>query len=250
MYTEEQFKQLEEEERNLTEEAIIVMLAILAACKADIEKELRSFYQQYGKDGIVTYSEVRKWVSNKDHRRRMTALFAVLVDHFSDLHDKLNPEFDAFLKEVIVKELDFFNVDLDDFDIAWGVDEATCFERLLDDIELWNTHISNDLKRAFLRKDHIDDVIELLNKRFLSMGNVIQKLAMTESTAVGSLARREIFKELGIKKYQYYAREDERTCETCGSLHGLVFPISSYEIGVTASPIHPWCRCWEVPIWD
>ena len=192
-----------------------------------------------------------KWIGDNDHRRRITALLMVLSDHFDKLHSKINPKFDTFLTRVVQKELDFFDLDLDVEDILntpWGVDDATWFNRLADDVELWNIYVANDLKRSFMRRDNVEDVIKQLNKRFTTMENIIQKLAMTESTAIGSLARREIFKELNIKKYRYYAREDERTCEECGSLHGLVFPISSYEVGVTASPIHPWCRCWEVPI--
>lgn len=253
MYTDEQFEQLEQEERTLTEEAIILMILLLQATKSEIEKELRSFYQKYGRDGVVTWQQARKWVDDKDHRRRITALLIVLSDQFDELHLKLNPKFDTFLTKVIQKELDFFDLDLDLEDVldtTWGVDEATWFSRLSDDVDLWKVYVANDLKRSFMRQDNVEDVIERLNKRFTSMENVISKLAMTESTAVGSLARRQIFKEIGISKYQYYAREDERTCETCGSLHGLVFPISSYEVGVNASPIHPWCRCWEVPIWD
>ena len=253
MYTDEQFEQLEQEERTLTEEAIILMILLLQTTKTNIEKELRNFYQQYGRDGVVTWQQARKWVSDKDHRRRLTALLILLTDEFDILHSKLNPKFDSFLTKVVNKELDFFNVDLDVEDIlnyTWGVDEATWFSRLSDDVELWKVYVANDLKRSFMRQDNVEDVIKQLNKRFTTMENVIQKLAMTESTAVGTLARREIFKEIGVKKYRYYAREDERTCEVCGSLHGLVFPISSYEIGVNASPMHPWCRCWEVPIMD
>ena len=253
MYTDEQFEQLEQEERTLTTEATLFMLYLLAETKSEIEKELRSFYQKYGKDGVVTLQQARKWVSDKDHRRRITALLLILTDEFDKLHSKLNPEFNDFLTKVIQKELGFFDLDLDIEDILdtpWGVDETTWFTRLADDVALWNIYVANDLKRSFMRQANVEDVIELLNKRFTTMENVISKLAMTESTAVGSLARREIFKELGISKYRYYAREDERTCETCGSLHGLIFPISSYEVGVNASPIHPWCRCWEVPIRD
>ena len=253
MYTDEQFERLEQDERTLTEEAIVTMILLLQATKSDIEKELQSFYQKYGKDGVVSWQQARKWVSDKDHRRRITALLMVLSNQFDELHSKLNPKFDTFLTKIIQKELDFFDLDLDLEDVLdtpWGVDEATWFSRLSDDVDLWKVYVANDLKRSFMRQDNVEDVIKQLNKRFTSMESVISKLAMTESTAVGSLARREIFKELGITKYQYYAREDERTCEVCGSLHGLVFPISSYEIGVNASPIHPWCRCWEVPIRD
>ena len=253
MWTDEQFEQLEQEERTLTDEATLFMLYLLAETKSEIEKELRSFYQKYGKDGVVTLQQARKRVSDKDHRRRITVLLLLLADEFTELHDKLNPEFNDFLTKVTQKELGFFDLDLDLEDILdtpWGVDEATWVTRLADDVALWNIYVANDLKRSFMRQANVDDVIELLNKRFMSMESVISKLAMTESTAVGSLARRQIFKKLGISKYQYYAREDERTCETCGSLHGLVFPVSSYEIGVNASPMHPWCRCWEVPIRD
>jgi SPP1 gp7 family putative phage head morphogenesis protein len=253
VYTEEEFTRLEQEERELTDEAIAILLLILANTKCNLEKELRNFYQQYSRDGVVSWQQVRKWVSDKDHRRRLTALLILLNDEFDKLHSKLNPKFDSFLTKVVNKELDFFSIDLDVEDIlnhVWGVDEATWFNRLADDVELWKVYVANDLKRSFMRQDNVEDVIKQLNKRFTSMEKVIQKLAMTESTAVGSLARREIFKEIGISKYQYYAREDERTCETCGSLHGLIFPVSAYEIGVNASPMHPWCRCWEVPIMD
>lgn len=251
MYTEKQFEELEQDERTLTEEAIAAMLVLLASTKRDLEKELRSFYQKYGKNGIVTYQQARKWTSDKDHRRRLSVLLLAMLEHFDILHSKLNPKFDSFLTKVVQKETGFFDVGLevdDVLEMKWGVDEATWFTRLADDVELWNAYVANDVKRSLMRHDNVEDVVKMLNKRFTTMENVIQKLAMTESTAVGSLARREIFKELGIKKYQYFAREDERTCEECGSLHGLVFPISSYEVGVTASPIHPWCRCWEVPI--
>lgn len=253
MYTEEQFDTLEQEEREITEEAIVTAIAAVVSTKTELEKELRDFYQKYGKDGVVTYTEARKWVSLTNRRRRLTALLFIFSTAIDALYVKLTPTFESFLTKVVKKEKDFFDLDLDLGDMLetkWGMDDATWLTRLDDDVDLWKAYLGNDLKRSMLRGDDIEKVLKQLDKRFLSMQNVVQKLAMTESTAVGSLARREIFKELGIKKYRYYAREDERTCDQCGSLHGLVFPVSSYEIGVNASPMHPWCRCWEVPIRD
>ena len=86
MYTDEQFEQLEQEERTLTEEAILFMLYLLAETRSDIERELRSFYQEYGKDGVITYTDVRKWTNGKDHRRRLTVLLLFLADRFNELH--------------------------------------------------------------------------------------------------------------------------------------------------------------------
>ena len=253
MYTDEQFEKLEQEERTLTDEAIALMILALASTKSNLERELRNFYQKYGKDGVVTYPDVRKWVSEKDHRRRLSVLLLLVSSEFNSALSNITPQFKSFLGEVIVKESGFFDVEIDVEDVlskTWGADSATWLDRLEDDVELWKSYISVDLKRSFVQREHIDKVIQRLDKRFDSIERIIQKLAYTESTAVGSLARREIFKELGVTKYRYYAREDERTCETCGSMHGLTFPMTAYEVGVTASPMHPWCRCWEVPITD
>lgn len=253
MWTDKKLEQLEEEEHSLTVEEITAMFLLVGIAKSDIQKELRDFYSKYGTNGVVTYQEARKWVSDKDHRKRMVVLLLFITSRFNDLLGDLEPHFRNFLTETISKESQFFSVDLDVDELLfkdWGVDEANWLDRLQNDVELWHYNISKDVKQSLLKRDSVNSVLEDLNKRFVSVEKVLQRLAITESTAMNSIARREIFKKLGIKKYKFYAREDERTCEYCGALHGLIFPISAYEIGVTASPIHSNCRCWEVPILD
>lgn len=251
MYSEQQFIELEQQERQLTDEAILLMLLILATVKGNLENELRKFYQQYGKDGVVTYAEARKWISEQNHTRRLTALNLVISNEFNSVLPKLKVEFEKMLKSVVDKETDFFGVQIEvdePLNKKWGNDDSTWFKRLEDDVALWCAIILMDCKRSILKRNSLDAVLGNLDKRFSSIDKIIKKLVLTESTAVGSLARLQIFKELGISKYQFYTKADERTCEECGSLHGLVFPISSFEVGVNASPIHPHCRCWEVPI--
>ena len=253
IYSDEQFEQLEQEERAITDEAIAAMIAILATSKSNLERELRDFYSKYGKDGVVTYAEARKWSSDSDHRRRLTVLLLFVNENFNVLLGDLTPEFRAMLEEVIGKEAEFFNEDVDEEEVVttpWGADDKTWLERLTDDAALWCALIATDLKQSFLKRKHIDDVVKQLDKRFVSIGHVIEKLGLTESTVVGSLSRKLMFSALGVSKYRFYTRADERTCDTCGSMHGLVFPISAFEVGVTASPLHPRCRCWEVPIID
>lgn len=253
MYTDEQFEDLEREERSVTDESIAIMLLLISNVKGELEKELRSFYQKYGKDGVVTYREARKWVSEQDHRRRLTALLAFLSLIFSSALPKIKAEFEKMLKAVIEKEAAFFNVEIDPdeiIDLFWGVDDSTWLKRLEDDFELWQNYIAIDWQRSMLQQKDIEKVIDLLGKRFFTIESLIQTLGLTESTAIGSLARQQIFKKLGITRYRFYTRPDERRCEVCGSMHGLIFQISAYEVGSTASPIHPRCRCWEVPIVD
>ena len=253
MYTEEQFEQLEQEEREITDEAILFMLLLLKNTKSDLEKELRDFYSKYGKDGVVTYSEARKWVSGNDHRRRLTALLLYIQANFGELQTKLTVEFRDMLEQVIGKEMKFFEVESENIadeplTETWGTDDENWQDRLENDIALWCAYILMDIKQNLLKGKSIEDLILKINKRFDYMESLLTTLGLSESTAVGSIVRRMIFRELGISRYQFYTKADERTCEVCGSMHGLIFPISAYEIGVTASPLHPRCRCWEVPI--
>ena len=253
MYTEEQFEQLESEERQLTEEAILTMFLILGVAKSTLEKELRDFYSKYGRDGVVTYAEARKWISEQNHQRRLTALLLVITGAFAVALEDLEIEFRRFLIEVVAKETTFFGVPVDVDKLLnrkWDYNDLYWLERLKGDVELWQNYIASDLKRALHRGDNLDGVLKQLDKRFNSMNSVLESLGLSESTALGSMAREQIFRELGVTKYQFFSRVDERRCEVCGSLHGQIFPISAYEVGVTASPVHRRCRCWEVPITD
>lgn len=253
MWTEEDFIVLEQEEREITDEAILIMLLILMGVKDDIEKELRAFYQEYGQDGVVTYSEARKWISEQDHQRRLTALILFVGGTFTYALAEMEKQFRNFLTSVVNKEITFFGVKLDIDKLLsrkWGVDDLNWLQRLESDVDLWKAHINNDIKRAMLQRKSINEVVKQLNRRFKSIDAVLTRLGLTESTAVGSLSRKDIFRELGIAKYQFYTKADERTCETCGEMHGRIFPMSVYEVGVTASPLHPRCRCYEIPIRD
>ena len=251
MYTEKQLDDLEKEERDITDEAILAMLLIVSNTKGVLEKELRDFYSKYGKDGVVTYAEARKWVSEQNHERRLTALLAFLAASLDYAYIKIEKHFRRFLTDVIGKESTFFGVSVNVDNLLekkWGVDELYWLDRLEEDVNLWKVNIAKDFKQAMHRGASLDSVLKKLDKRFASIDSVLDTLGLSESTAVGSLTRQEIFKELGIKRYQFYTKADERTCEVCGSMHGLIFPISAYEVGVTASPLHPRCRCYEIPL--
>lgn len=252
MYRDEQFEELEETEREVTLEHIAAMLLLLGETKEAVKEELITFYHTYGKDGVITYNEVRKWVSLKNRRKRLTVFLTDLEAIFTLLQGNLRVEFTLLQDDIKRLELGFFEVEEpEDFELDnWGQDDSNWLERLDEDIALWFYYLSSDVKRAIMRADTLERLLKIIDKRFVTMENVIRRLGMTESSAFTTLTRVIIFKLLGVDKYRYYARIDERTCETCGVLHDKVFPMSAYEVGVTAPPIHPSCRCWTVPIWD
>lgn len=252
MWTDEQFEELEESELQKTLTLIAAMLLLIGETKGNIESELLRFYRKYGTDGVVTYKDVTKWVDSNDKRRRFTVLTLFLSDQFVTLNNKLETKFLELETDIFQTEFSFFDIDIPkDFTlILWGQDELSWKDRLRNDVNLWNYYCYKDVKQAILRQESIEDVLRSLDKRFLSIENVLERLGLSESSAMTTVARKEIFKELGIKQFRYYTKADERTCEQCAPLHGLVFPMSSYEVGVNAPPIHPRCRCFTIPIMD
>lgn len=54
-------------------------------------------------------------------------------------------------------------------------------------------------------------------------------------------------KTLGVEKYRYLATLDSRTDEICREMDGKVFTMAEYKPGVTAPPLHVWCRSTTVP---
>ena len=58
--------------------------------------------------------------------------------------------------------------------------------------------------------------------------------------------RKELSKEYGITKCQVLVSEDEKTCPSCASMEGAIFPIDS----TPPVPFHPNCRCCMIPVVD
>lgn len=250
-YTDEEFEEIEEEELSITVEAIAFMSILLALTHSDLVKEVQSFYQRYGRDGVITWADVQKWTSEDDHRKRWATLMFSVQDQFNSSKIDLEAEFRWVLTEVAKVEERVSDTELDVDKILatkWGEDVDTWDNRLFADIALWTARILADLKQSIVRKDHVDTVLKNMDDRFKSIEKALSKLVITESTAIGTIARLTAFKELGVKEYRFYTKADERVCNVCGGMHGRIFPISAYEPGVTASPMHPRCRCFEIPV--
>ena len=71
-------------------------------------------------------------------------------------------------------------------------------------------------------------------------------VARTMVTTVSNEAELSALKETRIKRYEYVATLDERTCPVCGRLDGKTFPLDKAKAGVNFPPMHPNCRCVHV----
>ena len=76
------------------------------------------------------------------------------------------------------------------------------------------------------------------------------RLVMTEQAFISSAAQRDAFKELDVEEFEVVATLDSKTSKICQDMDGRHYPMSQYEVGVTAPPFHPWCRSTTVPYFD
>lgn len=76
------------------------------------------------------------------------------------------------------------------------------------------------------------------------------RLLHTESSFIMEQASQNAYKEDGVKKYQWLATLDLKTCEDCGPLDGKIFSVGKGITGETLPPKHIFCRCTTVPYYD
>ena len=69
------------------------------------------------------------------------------------------------------------------------------------------------------------------------------RMARTTVTAVANDAQAQAYKRHGVKRYEFRAMFNERTCDVCGALDGRIFNMDDKQPGVNFPPIHPNCRC-------
>lgn len=76
------------------------------------------------------------------------------------------------------------------------------------------------------------------------------RIILTESAVMASQASQDSMKDLGVEQYEVIGTLDGRTCESCGEMDRKHFPMSEFQIGVTAPPFHPNCRCDTCPYFE
>lgn len=80
----------------------------------------------------------------------------------------------------------------------------------------------------------------IMNKSF----NDAHRLVRTETINYMNRSAIRGYKDAGIERVQWWAAEDERTCEICGTNHEKEYDIDKAPI----LPCHPGCRCTWIPV--
>ena len=71
--------------------------------------------------------------------------------------------------------------------------------------------------------------------------HAIKRLAVTESARGQSLSQKMTYLDADLEHYTVIC--EPTACPVCTPYDGKVLKVSEFQVGLTAPPFHPWCRC-------
>ena len=104
-----------------------------------------------------------------------------------------------------------------------------------------------ELTQMIIQGKGVKETSRALSKKLDADYKNCVRLIHTEHSYFMSEATAKAYEELEVEYYQYSSALDKRTCESCGALDGEIFKLVDRTVGVNASPLHPLCRCTELP---
>lgn len=129
----------------------------------------------------------------------------------------------------------------------WAVDGYNFSTRI------WNSktkligEVHNELSKNLLTGADPQKAIDSLAKKMGTSKSNTGRLVMTEQAYFSSAAQKDCFNDLDVEEYEIVATLDSHTSDICRSLDGKVFKMSDYKPGVTAPPLHVYCRSTTAP---
>lgn len=132
----------------------------------------------------------------------------------------------------------------------WATDEKNFSTRIWNNKGKLVNELHRELTQSLIKGDDPQKAINNLARNLNTSKINAGRLVMTETAAISSAAQNDCFKELDVEEFEIVATLDNHTSEICQHMDGQHFPLSQYEVGVTAPPFHVWCRSTTVPYFD
>lgn len=228
-------------------------------------------YIKHGQESNMS-QEWKKELENasaKYHITRLESLLFQMREHLNNLYDEYNRGLlDNFWN--VYEEAYYRTAYEIDNRIGTGVSFSRLDEKAIDQIlnKPWASDGQNFSDRVWRDKTKLintlqteltiglirGDAQEKIVKRFAdkmdtSLTNA-GRLIATESAYFASMGSLNSLKELGVKEYEYLATLDIKTSPMCRAMDGKIFKIEDFHPGITAPPLHCWCRSTIVPKMD
>lgn len=132
----------------------------------------------------------------------------------------------------------------------WAADGQTFSDRIWANKQKLVYELNTTMAQNIITGADPQKTIDALARKMNVSKQNAGRLVMTEQAAFSNAAQKDCFAELGVEQFEVVETLDSFTCSLCGSMDGQHFPMSQYEIGVTAPPFHPNCRGCTCPYFE
>ena len=132
----------------------------------------------------------------------------------------------------------------------WAADGQTFSDRIWTNKQKLVNELNTTMTQNIITGADPQKTIDALARKMNVSKQNAGRLVMTEQAAFSNAAQKDCFAELGVGQFEVVETLDGFTCSLCGSMDGQHFPMSQYEIGVTAPPFHPNCRGCTCPYFE
>ena len=225
-------------------------------------------YIRKGKENALN----EKWIkqlenaSARVHISRLEAMKVQLQQELEVLYAEYNGSVDEYLKNVYQDDyyrtafevakgtsvgVDLHKISTSDIEQVlkkpWLSDGKEFSSRIWDNKDKLVNLLDRELTQQIIRGTDPQKAINTIASKMNVSKSQAGTLVMTEAAAASSAARKQVFEDLDVERYEIVATLDLRTSEICRDMDGKVFKMSEYRPGETAPPFHPRCRTTTVP---
>ncbi|HBV83586.1 MAG TPA: hypothetical protein DEB74_12525 [Lachnospiraceae bacterium] len=236
---------------NATEERNRELLEFYLDASRAIKEELYDLAEKYSKDGVLSLSEMHK-------QNRLTELNQKYEDIAKNLGEKIEKTATDNMHESFKETYKEVATGMGDIDFA--MPNKKLMDKLLDEPwrgdnfsgRLWkNTKklavgLNSILLTGLQQGKTVTEIAVGLHNFTGQSFNNCHRLIRTETMHYLNSATIQRYRDAGMKYVQVIAAQDERTCDTCGTYHGKIYPIDKCPV----LPFHANCRCTIVPYFD
>ena len=223
---------------------------------SEVQKQFQLLlYRKSHPDNSTKGKFTRTDLYNMERYKVAEAQLELIVNKMSDeLREKtkefLQKEYETTSKAFNSSSVMFHTIDERKLDTiineVWCADGKNWSERIWTSEIKLKSKLQEVLMECVLKGYSASKASKILQEEFGVSRSNANRLARTELAHIETVAAQDRYKEYGITKWQVLVSEDEKTCPSCASMEGAIFPIDS----TPPVPFHPNCRCCMIPVVD
>lgn len=236
---------------NTLEEKNRALLEMYQDATREINSAIYELGEKLSKDGQIKRSELYKYNHLKNLQAKMNSILKTLggtIEDFAsgNMENAFKENYSDILKSLGEKGFDLPNKKLMEALLKKPWFGGNFSERLWANTEKLAQILNSELRQGLQQGKTTTEVAAKIAALMQSSFNSAHRLVRTETMHYLNQSSLEAYKAGGVQFVQFWAAMDERTCPSCGALHGKIYAIDK----VPVLPLHAHCRCTYLPVTD